>query len=76
VEQGMKLNDPAVAFADSTKAMLMFLRVSTTGLLLILLANLLFALNIFAMILAWKWSLAKTVFAFVISPLNKSEVKA
>ena len=27
VEQGMKLNDPAVAFADSTKAMLMFLRV-------------------------------------------------
>jgi cytochrome c oxidase cbb3-type subunit 1 len=76
VEQGMKLNDPAVAFGDSTKAMLMFLRVSTTGLLLILLANLLFALNIFVMILAWKWSLAKTVFAFVISPLNKTEVKA
>ena len=72
----MKLNDPAVAFGDSTKAMLMFLRVSTTGLLLILLANLLFALNIFVMILAWKWSLAKTVFAFVISPLNKTEVKA
>ena len=43
VEQGMKLNDPAVAFADSTKAMLPFLRVSTTGLLLMLLANLLFA---------------------------------
>jgi cytochrome c oxidase cbb3-type subunit 1 len=76
VEQGMKLNDPAVAFADSTKAMLMFLRVSTTGLLLVLLANLLFALNIFAMIVAWKWSVVKTVFAFVISPLNKTEVKA
>jgi len=76
VEQGMKLNNPAVAFADSTKAMLMFLRVSTTGLLFILLANLLFALNIFVMILAWKWSLVKSVFAFVISPLNKTEVKA
>jgi cytochrome c oxidase cbb3-type subunit 1 len=76
VEQGMKLNDPAVAFTDSTKAMLMFLRVSTMGLLFILLANLLFALNIFVMILAWKWSVAKTVFTFVISPLNKTEVKA
>ena len=41
-----------------------------------LLANLLFALNIFAMIVAWKWSVAKAVFAFVISPLKKSEVKA
>ncbi len=58
------------------KAMLPFLRVSTTGLALMLLANLLFALNIFAMIMAWKWSLAKSVFAFVISPLTKSEVKA
>jgi cytochrome c oxidase cbb3-type subunit 1 len=76
VEQGIKLNDPAVGFADSTKAMLMFLRASTTGLLLILLANLLFALNIFVMIAAWKWSLARTIFAFVISPLNKTEVKA
>ena len=35
----------------STRAMLPFLRVSTTGLLLILLGNLLFALNIFVMTL-------------------------
>jgi cytochrome c oxidase cbb3-type subunit 1 len=76
VEQGMKLQDPNVAFAGSTKAMLPFLRASTTGLLFILLANLLFALNVFVMIAAWKWSVAKTVFTFVISPLKKSEVKA
>src|SRR5271170_345284 len=76
VVQGLKLQDPNVAFNDSTKAVLPFLRVSTTGLLLLLLANLLFALNIFAMIMAWKWSAAKSVFAFVISPLAKSEVKA
>jgi hypothetical protein len=56
--------------------MLPFLRASTTGLLFMLLANLLFALNIFAMILAWNWSVAKSIFAFVISPLAKSEVKA
>jgi cytochrome c oxidase cbb3-type subunit 1 len=76
VEQGLKLQDPNVAFADSTKAVLPFLRASTTGLLFMLLANLLFALNIFVMILAWKLSVAKAVFAVVISPLTKSEVKA
>jgi cytochrome c oxidase cbb3-type subunit I len=74
--QGMKLQNPDIAFADSTKVMLPFLRVSTLGLLSLVFANLLFALNIFAMIVAWKWSVAKAVFAFVISPLNKSEVKA
>ncbi len=76
VEQGLKLQDPNIAFADSTKAMLPFLRASTTGLLFILLANLLFALNVFVMIMAWKWSVAKAVFAFVISPLTRTEVKA
>jgi cytochrome c oxidase cbb3-type subunit I len=75
-EQGLKLQSSGVAFADSTKIMLPFLRVSTTGLLLIVIANLLFALNIFALITAWKWSLAKTVFAAVTAPLEKSEVKA
>jgi cytochrome c oxidase cbb3-type subunit 1 len=76
VEQGLKLNDPNVAFADSTRAVLPFLRASTTGLLLIVIANLLFALNIFAMIIAWKWSVAKAVFAAVTAPLEKPEVKA
>jgi cytochrome c oxidase cbb3-type subunit I len=75
-EQGVKLNDPAIAFADVTKAVLPFLRASTLGLLFLLIANLIFALNIFAMILAWKWSVTKTVFTFAISPLKKSEVKA
>jgi cytochrome c oxidase cbb3-type subunit 1 len=76
VEQGMKLKDSSGAFADSTKTMLPFLRASTMGLLFMLLANLLFALNIFAMILAWKWSVAKAVFAAVTAPLEKPEVKA
>ncbi len=74
--QGWKLQDPGVAFAGSTKAALPFLRVSTLGLLSLLLANLLFALNIFTMILAWKLSVARAVFAFVVSPLAKTEVKA
>ena len=48
VVQGMKLDNPDVAFVDATAATLSFLRVSTTGLLFMLLGNLLFALNIFA----------------------------
>jgi cytochrome c oxidase cbb3-type subunit I len=75
-EQGVKLNDPGIAFADVTKAVLPFLRASTLGVLFLLVANLIFALNIFVMILAWNWSVTKTVFTFAISPLKKSEVKA
>lgn len=76
IEQGLKLQDANVPFADVTKTTLPFLRVSTTGILLMLLANLLFALNIFAMIAAWKWSLVKTIYAAATAPLEKSEVKA
>jgi cytochrome c oxidase cbb3-type subunit 1 len=75
VEQGMKLqNDPT--FADSTNVALIFLRVGTTGLLLILLGSLLFAANIFVMTLKWKLALLKTVIAFIKSPLATAEVKS
>ena len=76
LEQGMKLNDPHIAFDEVTKTVLPFLRASTMGVLLLMISNLFFALNIFAMIGAWKWSVGKTAFAFMISPLKKSEVKA
>jgi cytochrome c oxidase cbb3-type subunit 1 len=74
--QGIKLQNPDNPFAGVTNAVLPFLRVSTLGLLFLLIANLLFALNIFAMILAWKWSVARAVFAAVTAPLEKPEVKA
>jgi cytochrome c oxidase cbb3-type subunit 1 len=74
--QGIKLQNPDNTFAGVTNAVLPFLRVSTLGLLFLLIANLLFALNIFAMILAWKWSVARAVFAAVTAPLEKPEVKA
>jgi hypothetical protein len=45
-------------------------------LLLLLLANLLFALNIFAMVLTWKWSVAKAVWTVVTAPLEKSSASA
>ena len=76
VVQGWKLENGA-AFLDATAAVLPFLRASTTGLLLIVLGNLLFALNIFALTFAWKMSLLKAVCAAVTAPIEKSaEVKA
>jgi hypothetical protein len=61
---------------DATKAMLPFLRTSTIGLLLILLGNSLFALNIFAMTFVWEKSLVKKAFAILTEPLEKSSASA
>jgi cytochrome c oxidase cbb3-type subunit 1 len=76
IEQGLKLQNPGIAFIDITKSMLPFLRASTTGLLLILTGNLLFALNIFAMTFIWKISLLKTAYAAVTAPLETSSASA
>ena len=51
--------------------MLPFLRVSTTGLLLMLLGNLLFFVNILGLTFRWKLALLKKFIAFVKSPLAK-----
>jgi hypothetical protein len=55
------------------KATLPFLRVSTLGLLFILIGNFLFALNIFTMTFKWKFGLLKTGFGMVIAPLKTSQ---
>jgi cytochrome c oxidase cbb3-type subunit 1 len=70
VVQGLKLQYPNVAFADTTKAMLPFLRVSTTGLLLMLLGNLLFLANVIGLTFVWKLALLKKFITFVKSPLE------
>lgn len=76
VMQGLKLADPDAAFAESTKAMLPYLRASTLGLTFLLLASLLFALNVFVMLLGWHKSIILAIIAAVTTPLKKSEVKA
>jgi cytochrome c oxidase cbb3-type subunit 1 len=73
VVQGEKLADVNVAFADANTAALKFLRISTTGQLLVLLGALLFAANIFVMTIQWKLGVAKTVIAYIKSPLETSE---
>jgi cytochrome c oxidase cbb3-type subunit 1 len=76
VEQGMKLNNPNSAFPEVVKSVLPFLRISTIGLLLILLGNSLFALNIFAMTFVWEKSLVKKAFAVVTAPLEDASASA
>jgi cytochrome c oxidase cbb3-type subunit 1 len=76
VEQGMKLGNPQIAFADSTSVALIFLRAGTTGLLFLLLGSLLFAANIFVMTLKWKLALLKSAIAAVKAPLVTEEVKS
>ena len=46
VVQGFKLNNPRIAFVDLTRATLPYLRMSTTGELLVALGHLLFVLNL------------------------------
>jgi cytochrome c oxidase cbb3-type subunit 1 len=77
VVQGWKLQQPdTIAFADTTKAMLPFLRASTTGLLLMLLGNLLFFANVMGLTLHWKIALIKQFIAFVKSPLQPGSAYA
>ena len=76
VEQGMKLQNPQAAFADSTNVMLIFLRAGTTGLLLLLLGSLLFAANIFVMTFKWKMALLKSVIAAIKAPLESGSAHA
>jgi cytochrome c oxidase cbb3-type subunit 1 len=76
VVQGLKLQNPDIAFGLSTQAVLPFLRISTTGLLFILLGNLLFFVNIMGLTLHWKLDLAKRFIAFVKSPLEPGSASA
>jgi cytochrome c oxidase cbb3-type subunit I len=76
IEQGIKLQNPEVPFADLPEAMLMYLRVSTLGLLSLLLGSLLFAVNIFAITFKWQAAVAKSLSAAVGWPLKTGEAES
>jgi cytochrome c oxidase cbb3-type subunit 1 len=75
VVQGIKLNN-GTAFAEVTHATLLWFRISTTGLFLMVLGNLLFALNIFALTFKWKLALLKKVVGMVTAPLEDASASA
>jgi cytochrome c oxidase cbb3-type subunit I len=68
IEQGLR--------NSNLETMLPFLRVSTLGLLFLLLGSLLFAANIFVMTFKWKLALIKSVITYIKSPLETAEVKS
>ncbi len=77
VVQGLKWANPNnITPVDVAKATLPFLRASTTGLLFLLLGNLLFALNIFGLTLIWKLALLKKTIAVVKAPLEVASASA
>ncbi len=76
VLQGLKLNDSQVAFVDVTKATLLFLRVSTTGELLIAVGHLLFAMNLTGMVVRLAKAKCLPAFAAATAELKTAEVKS
>ncbi|HTV75995.1 MAG TPA: cbb3-type cytochrome c oxidase subunit I [Candidatus Baltobacteraceae bacterium] len=74
--QGRAALDPKNSSGDILQSSLPFLRISTTGLLLLLIGGLLFALNIFAVTFKWKLALLKPALAAIKAPLETSEVKS
>ena len=76
LEQGMKLRNANIPFVDASAVALKFLRISTTGQLLVLLGSLSLLLNVFVMTIQWKLGLVKSVIVAVTAPLKTSEVKS
>lgn len=76
MEQGMKLRDASVPFAEAGAVAIKFIRISTMGQLAILLAALCLLLNILVMTIQWKLGLVKMVIKAVKAPLATSEVKS
>lgn len=75
VAQGLKWLNPELAPVDVAKATLMVLRLSTLGDLLLLAGNLLFLLNISALILQYFRSMVRMAYAEATATLEPAEVK-
>jgi cytochrome c oxidase cbb3-type subunit 1 len=75
VEQGMKLN-ANIPFADISAGTLMFLRISSTGQLLMIIASLCLLLNVLIMTIQWKLALGKALVAALTAPLSTDSTTA
>jgi cytochrome c oxidase cbb3-type subunit 1 len=75
VSQGLKLNNPQIAFIDLTKSTVMFLRISTTGEVLILLGHLLFLVNLIGLSIRYFRTNFLPVYKDALAELKPAEVK-
>jgi len=75
VEQGIRLADASVPLAEANRVAVKFIRVSSTGQLLLLLGAGLFAVHLLAMIAKWKLTLVKSLLAKIKAPLSGTETE-
>jgi cytochrome c oxidase cbb3-type subunit 1 len=73
IAQGSKLNDAQVAFMTVAKSTLIFLRVSTVGILLIVAAQVLFLANLIGMVARFSKARAAAAYAIATEDLFKAE---
>ena len=76
IEQGLKMQNPDISFGKIRLETLNYLRVSTLGLLFLLLGSLLFAVNVFAATSKWLTRQAMTVAASFAESFEAEEVKS
>lgn len=74
--EGLKLNNPQIAFLDVARSTLLFLRISSTGEVLILLGHLLFALNLFRLLIRYGRTLVMPVYRDATVELKPAEVRS
>ena len=75
IMQGLKLNNPTVAFTDLTTATLPFLRVSTVGELFLLIGQLLFLGNVIGLLARYGRARWAPVYRSITAELKPAEVK-
>ena len=70
------MQNPDIKWHEITEGTLNYLRISSAGLLLLLLASLMFAANVFTMTIKWKIRLAKSLLATITASPEAEGVKS
>jgi cytochrome c oxidase cbb3-type subunit I len=76
IGQGLKMQNPDIKWHEITEGTLIYLRISSAGLLVLLLASFMFAVNIFIMTITWKIRLAKSLLATITASPEAEGVKS
>ena len=76
IEEGLKMQNPHISFGEIRNGTLTYLRISTVGLLFLLLGALLFAVNVFAATGAWLNQQARAVATSFLESFETEEVKS
>jgi cytochrome c oxidase cbb3-type subunit I len=76
VEQGIKMQNPNIAFTDVMQATLTPLRFAALGLACLLVGSLMLAANFLVMTIKWHCALVKCVATAIQAPLETDEVKS